>query len=123
MDWLTDNWMWVVGGVLVVAAVFVLIRSQVSSGSRRKGKRSKLSDSEKKKLVKALVDALEGVVDDVMGKDYGRKDREKIAMGMIAVMAADDITLKQLTSNEALFAAVMLKSVKILSDKGIISRR
>ena len=123
MDWLTDNWMWVVGGVLVVAAVFVLIRSQVSSGSRRKGKLSKLSDSEKKKLVKALVDALEGVVDDVIGRDYGRKDREKIAMGMIAVMAADDITLKQLTSNEALFAAVMLKSVKILSDKGIISRR
>ena len=123
MNWLADNWMWVVGGVLVVAAVFVLIRSQVSSGSRRKGKLSKLSDSEKKKLVKALVDALEGVVDDVIGKDYGRKDREKIAMGMIAVMAADDITLKQLTSNEALFAAVMLKSVKILSDKGIISRR
>jgi hypothetical protein len=123
MDWLADNWMWVVGGVLVVAAVFVLIRSQVSSGSRRKGKRSELSDSEKKKLVKALVDALEGVVDDVIGRDYGRKDREKIAMGMIAVMAADDITLKQLTSNEALFAAVMLKSVKILSDKGIISKR
>ena len=123
MNWLADNWMWVVGGVLVVAAVFVLIRSQVSSGSRRKGKLSKLSDSEKKKLVKALVDALEGVVDDVIGKDYGRKDREKIAMGMIAVMAADDITLKQLTSNEALFAAVMLKSVKILSDKGIISKR
>lgn len=120
MAWLASNWIWILGGLLVLAAVVVFILSRRSG--RRGSKGLDLDDMEQAVLVKALVDALEGVVEDALGTRYGHKDRQKIAIGMVAVMAADDISLERLSSDKKVFVAVMLKSMTVLRQKGIISK-
>lgn len=120
MAWLANNWIWILGGLLVLAAVVVFVLSRRSG--RRSSKGLDLDDMKRAALVKALVDALEGVVEEAVGTRYGRKDRQKIAIGMLAVMVTEDISLEQLTSDKKLFVAVMLKSMTVLWGEGMIPK-
>ena len=113
MQWFTDNWLLIVGVLLVLVLIYMFTRP----------KKKKLTDREMAAIVAALINALERVVDDTIGRDYSRQDRQKIAMGMVAVMMMDDISLEQITSNPAIFAAVMAKSVATLQATGEITRR
>ena len=114
MDWLAQNWIWVVGALVIVLIVYFVTRKP---GSK------KLSERDAERIFSALVAALENAVDDTIGQHYTRQDRQKIAMGMIAVMATDEIPLERLISNKILFAAVMAKSVAALTSAGEISAR
>jgi hypothetical protein len=114
MQWLAENWLWVVGGVLLLVVIYVFTRPK---------KPRQPSDREMAAMVAGLVNALERVVDDAIGRNYSRTDRQKIAIGMVAVMMSQDISLDRLTSNPALFATVMAKSVATLQSAGEISVR
>lgn len=120
MEWLAENWLWVAGGALILLLIYFFTRP-------RSKRTRELTRAEQERLAGVLMakltDALEGVVDDTIGRHYTRQDRKKIAMGMIAVMMADRISLEQLTSDRALFAAVMAKSVATLTAGGHISAR
>lgn len=72
-------------------------------------------------LVTKLTGALEEVVDDTVGRHYDRQDRQKIAIGMVAVMVAEKISLERMTSDPALFATVMFKSIATLTRVGEIA--
>jgi hypothetical protein len=89
----------------------------------RPKKQKQPSDQEIAVMVAALVAALERAVDDTVGRNYSRPDRQKIAIGMVAVMMDDDIPLERLTSSPALFAMVMAKSIATLQSAGQISTR
>lgn len=119
MAWLANNWIWIVGGLIVLVAVVVFVRSR-RSGRGGSGDLD-LDEMERAALVRALIDALEGVIEEAIGTRYGRKDRQKIAIGMVAVMAGEDISLEQLRSDKKLFVAVMLKSMTMLWEQGIIA--
>jgi hypothetical protein len=111
MEWLIQNWTWVAGAALIVFFIYLFTRKP-----RKRG----LTDAEAKRVMNALIDALENVVDDTIGQLYSRQDRQKIALGMIAVMAAEHISLEQLISSKTLFASVMAKSVAALTRTGQI---
>lgn len=125
-SWLANNWGW-----LVVAAVVVIIIVAVS----RKGKSSSSSyrssggsgglnlNSEERAALNALVDALEGIVDQVLGSTYSSADKRKIAIGMVAVMATENVKLESLANDTQLFAEVMLKSITNLTKSGEIHTR
>lgn len=81
------------------------------------------SDAETRRALAMLANALEKVIDDVIGRSFNRQDREKIAVGMIAVMAAESISIERLINDSTLFAAVMLQSIKILTESGEIHVR
>lgn len=114
MQWLNENWLWVVGGLLMLFLIYLFTRPK---------KRRQPTEREMAAIVATLVGALEEVVEDTIGSHYTRQDRQKIAVGMVAVMATDGITLEQLVSNKALFAMVMAKSVATLTAVGEISKR
>lgn len=135
MDWLVDNWLFVGAGIVIVVLIYVFSQnsnsgskqSTRSSGVSRSGSNRNLTEAEKDRafglLLTKLSEALETVVDDAVGRYYNRQDREKIAMGMIAVMAAESISLDRMTSDGKLFAEVMLKSIATLTQMGEISTR
>lgn len=112
-------------GIIVFFMVinfFYNLGKESNTGGNVAAKRQ-ISDAEAKKAIAVVANALEKVIDDVVGQTFGREDRQKIAVGMIAVMAAENISLNQLVNNEKTFAAVMLKSIAILKNSGQISGR
>jgi hypothetical protein len=115
MDWLIENWVWVVGGVLVLVLVFVFTRP----------KEKKLSKKKQKQMAEAVVGLIglfEKLVDDAIGQRYNREDRNKIAVGMVAIVVAENISPERLT-DKVLLMAVMAKSVDTLTSTGEISTR
>jgi len=131
MEWLVENWLLVAGGILVLFFVYLRARPKKGSRSRRRKSSSssrggQLSSAQKRAvavLLSKLVNALEGVVDNTVGRHYAREDRKRIAVGMIAIITAEKISLERLISNKTLFAAVMLKSIASLTKMGMISAR
>lgn len=130
MEWLVDNWYWVVGAIFLFILFRRATRSQkkpVVTQVRRNPTGRTLTKGEAEAavavIISKLTNALEQVVDDAVGRHYSRADRQKIAVGMIAVMTAEKIPLERLTNNPKLFAAVMLKSIASLTESGYISTR
>ena len=123
-SWLANNWIW-----LVVAAVVVIIivaASQKGKGSSS-GYRSSGSSSsglnlnqEESAALNSLVNVLEEIVDKVVGTTYSPGDKRKIAIGMVAVMASDNVKLEALANDSKLFAEVMVKSMAHLTQSGEI---
>lgn len=137
MEWLSNNWLWVLIGLVLLYLVYRWGRSYGSSSPNTNTIRTSTptrsmpstSSSRPSKeqemavmgfLVSKLSEALEGVVDGTVGRHYDKQDRQKIAMGMIAVMAADKISLDRMSSDPALFATVMIKSIAMLTQRGEI---
>lgn len=120
MAWFTQNWLWVVGGVILLGFIYQFTRP-------KKKKLKDLSDEQKNRLVAAILskitNELEEVVDDAIGQHFRREDRHKIAMGMVAVMMGRGITPEQLTANKELFVKVMLEAIAILVSQGQIAPR
>ena len=110
-QWLGENWTWSAAAVGILIVIYALTRP----------KKPSFSNHNAGAIVAALVSALENVVDGTIGSHFSQVDRQKIAVGMIAVMATDNITLEQLISDKRLFAAVMAKSVATLVSAGEIS--
>jgi hypothetical protein len=129
MEWLAENWLWVAGGALVLFLIYLFTRPKKSSRSSRgrsvpSTRRRQPSEQEVVGvLLSKLVDALEGVVDDTVGRHYTREDRKRIAVGMVAIMTTQKISLERLVSDKSLFVAVMLKSIADLTKMGLISGR
>jgi hypothetical protein len=142
MEWLADNWIWVLAGIGLLLLVFLWGRSRGSSSSTTNRATnstvrptparytSSPSPSQPNReqemaimgfLLSKLTDAMESIVDDTVGRHYNKQDRHKIAMGMVAVMAAEEIPLDRMTADPALFAAVMIKSIATLTSIGQIS--
>lgn len=132
MEWVMDNWIWIVGAVVLVYLINVFTRKPATNKPARRpvqrapAQRSsnrQLSQQDADRIFNALLQALENVVDDTIGKHYSRQDRQKIAMGMLAVMATENISLEQLVSNKMMFLAVMAKSVDALTKSGVVTQR
>lgn len=135
MEWLADNWYWVV----IVIFVFIFLwritgrqkkpvtttrpRPRAVRQSRPQPGRQGLTQQEVDAILVKLTNALERVVDEVVGRHFTRTDRQKIALGMIAVMVAEKIPPDRLINNSKLFVAVMLKSIDTLAKTGQISVR
>lgn len=139
MEWLSDNWIWVLAGFGLLLLVFLWGRSRGSFPSNSTYTTPRptptryapstptarpTADQEMAImgfLLSKLTDAMESVVDDTVGRHYNKQDRHKIAMGMVAVMASEKIPLDRMTADPALFAAVMIKSIATLTSVGEIS--
>lgn len=118
MDWFIDHWYWIAGAFLLF--LFIRYMGQPSSSSTPQS--SKLTSAQQDLLVK-LIDALENVVDETVGRHYTRTDRQKIALGMVLIMATDDISPDKLIKTPGVFSEVMLRAIAALTANGQISTR
>ena len=122
-SWLANNWIWLVVAAVVVIIVIVSSRKgKSSSGSSRSSGNLNLNQKESEAL-NALVNVLEEIVDKVVGTTYSSGDKRKIAIGMVAVMASDNVKLETLANDSKLFAEVMVKSMTYLTQSGEIHAR
>jgi hypothetical protein len=119
-SWLAENW-----GLLLVAAIVVIVviavsqRGKSSSRSTRSGGGLNLNQQETAAL-NSLVDVLEEIVDKVVGSTYSPGDKRKIAVGMVAVMATENIKLESIANDTKIFAEVMVKAMAHLTKSGEI---
>jgi hypothetical protein len=123
-SWLANNWGWLVLAAIVVIVFIAYSRKGQSSTNRyRPGKSSSGGlnlNQEESAALNALVNVLEEIVDKVVGSTYSSGDKRKIAIGMVAVMASDNIKLETLANDSKLFAEVMVKSMAHLTKSGEI---
>jgi hypothetical protein len=109
MDWLSQNWIWVLAAIL--AAVIVVRGSR----SRQAGQHPS------RVLLAAILSAFYDIIVEVLGRQYSPQDCQKIAVGMVAVMAMERLTLQDLERNPNLVLEVAAKSAVILSKNGAIA--
>jgi hypothetical protein len=138
MEWLSENWLWVLAGLVLLYVVYRWGRSRSARSSSKNyisrpaptrsaanTTSSRLTREQEMAaagfLLSRLTEAMETVVDETVGRHYDKHDRHKIAMGMVAVMAAEEVSLERMTSEPALFAAVMIQSIATLTSVGEIS--
>ena len=124
MTWLSENWIWVAGALLVVFLIYLFTRPR--QPQRRSGASLGLSSVDERTvafLVARISASLQSVVDETVGSHYSSADRQKIAVGMVAIMATDGISLDRIASDGALFGIVMLKSIATLTHLGEITAR
>lgn len=122
--WLADNWIWLVVAAIAVIIIIVVSRKGQSPSSQpwKSGRSSgnlTLNQDESRAL-NSLVDVLEEIVDKVVGSTYSSGDKRKIAIGMVAVMASENIKLEKLAEDSKMFAEVMVKSMAHLTKTGEI---
>jgi hypothetical protein len=126
-SWLANNWIWLVVAAVVVIIVIVSSRKGKSSSSSYRfsgGSSGNLNlNQEESAALNALVNVLEEIVDKVVGTTYSSGDKRKIAIGMVAVMASDNVKLETLANDSKLFAEVMVKSMAHLTQSGEIHAR
>jgi hypothetical protein len=123
MNW---NWLWVVGIIFVIYIIWKLSQSNTST-SRTSNYRasygysnSTLNDTQAAAVVQALVDGFSEIISRFLGGHYTSSDIRKIAIGMVAVMANENITLDQLKYNNNLVVEVAAKSAAYLTARGEI---
>jgi hypothetical protein len=73
-------------------------------------------------MVVGMTNALEEMVDDAIGQRYNREDRKKIALGMMAIIVADNIPLERL-KERVILMAIMARAVEVLTAQGEITTR
>ena len=115
MNTLQENWIWVVAAVVIVGGIYALTKA----GHKRR------QHAEAKKYltaIVALIDTFQEVVRETIGSHYTREDRTKIAIGMVAVMLAEKISVEQMSEDRAVFASVLMKSVVVLTRQNEISQ-
>ncbi len=128
MEWLGQNWWWLL--IIVVVVIYLISRS--SSGSTRSSysggssfspsrlSGGNISDAQATALVRALIDAFDEILKKFLPSHYTSEHRHKIAIGMVAVMAAENITLEQMKDNPKLVIEVAAKSAVVLIKEGMI---
>ena len=123
-SWLANNWGWLVLAAIVVIVFIAYSRKGQSSTNRYRPSKSSSGglnlNQEESAALNALVNVLEEIVDKVVGSTYSSGYKRKIAIGMVAVMASDNIKLENLANDSKLFAEVMVKSMAHLTKSGEI---
>jgi F0F1-type ATP synthase membrane subunit a len=106
------NWLiWV-----LIAIVVVVLISKLG-----KKKNNKLSNSQAAILANALISTFDDILTNLLGDRFSHADRRKIAMGMVAVMATENISLDRMTKDPDLVVLVAAKSAAMLAQCGEIS--
>ena len=113
MEWIFSNWYWVAGVIFVAA----LLLSGKKASTPVQPKSSSDFSPEEKALLVMVVDGLESVLEQIVGKRFGKEDRIKIAAGMIAIMATMDLPLGKL-SDDQFFKEMAKISIKYLHNSG-----
>jgi hypothetical protein len=111
MNWLLHNWIWVLIGVVVLALAVKALSA----------KKNTLSNSQAALLANALIDAFDDILANLLGSRFSYTDRRKIAAGMVAVMAAERITLERMRRDPELVVLVAAKSAALLAQCGEIT--
>lgn len=109
MNWITDNWYWILGGLLLVGFLW-----------SKRSQAPKLTQAQAAALVDALIDTFDSILTTLLPERYSASDRRKIAVGMVAVMAARKISLDSMKNNPSLVVAVAAQSAAILAQEGHI---
>ncbi|HPH95207.1 MAG TPA: hypothetical protein PKW33_03510 [Anaerolineaceae bacterium] len=111
MDWLAQNWYWVVGAVILIIIVAVSIN---------RTRKPKVSDQQVGEMVVALVNAFDEILESFLSTKYSKADRKKIAIGMVAIMATDKISLDDMKRNPDMVINIAAKSAAMLTQQGEI---
>jgi hypothetical protein len=117
MAWITENWIVIFVGLALLVGIFFFLRYLNSLKSSRNGEKIPLDSDE---AITVLVRALEEVVHQVTDQNLNRAECKMVALGMLAIMASEEISVNKLISNDELFVKVMVKSMAILAEKGVI---
>ena len=110
-----DNWGWF--GAAVVGVLFVYLLTKISE------KRKKRAEAER--LLKYIIDlmhAFEEIVTEILGTQYSVEERQRIAIGMVAVAIGEGIPFDRLASDRELFSAVLVKSIQLTTEERSASR-
>lgn len=111
MDWVTANWQWIVAMVVGLLIVRSVIRRQLQATMRRQA------------LVSAAMialDELERIVEMRVGCYFSTVDRQKIAVGMMAVLIDWKVTPSELQRSPQLIDQAMLASMGMMAQHGEI---
>ncbi|HEV3316269.1 MAG TPA: hypothetical protein VG488_04840 [Candidatus Angelobacter sp.] len=114
MTWWNENWGWLAAGVLGVTLVYAF--SKLAEKRKQRAEAKKVLE-----FIVGLMQAFAEIIAEGIGKMYSTENRQKIAAGMVVVVMRDRIPLERLTERTT-FEAVLVKSIKMLTDSHQISQ-
>lgn len=109
MNWLTNNWYWILAGI-----VFILFIVGKAS------KKPEISRESAERLVDRLIETFDSILANVLGCRISASDRRKIAIGMVAIMAAKGITIEMMQKDPQTVVNMALESAALLLQHGEI---
>jgi predicted membrane protein len=120
MEWLAQNWFFVVVGIILIFIIFAPQKQK-----KRKQKKAIVESissgqySNERELMDRIVNAIGDVIEKVTGNTYTKMQRIKIATGMIALMHHQNVTPKKFFEPET-FVALMMVSIRVLEKENLL---
>jgi len=108
MNWLDDNWGWLVAGAVGVAVVYVI--SKVAEKRKKRAQAKQVLE-----FIVGLMHTFEAIIAETVGDVYNRENRQKIAAGMMIIVMSDTVPLERLRE-KAVFEMVLIKAIKMLTE-------
>ena len=110
MNWLTANWYWILAAIIIV----IIISNKARSSKH-------MSKAQAEALVDLLVEAFDSILTTILPDRYDSYDRRKIALGMVAIMASQNISLDKMEKNPKLVVTLAAQSAAVLVRAGQIA--